>query len=76
MQLTITTSEHFCNGVKKIYANAEGFGTARLEDVYNNDMSQEDNHVKVANETKKIFGFSKIDRTEKVNDSSFIHYCI
>lgn len=70
---SITTSEHLVNGIKKIYANADGFRNARLEEAYNNLISQEDNHINIAKQSLKMFGFKNLLKTEKVNDTTFVH---
>lgn len=70
---TVTTSEHDVNGIKKTYVNADGYRSARLEEAYNNSISQEENHIKMAKQAMKMFGFSKILKTTKENDTTYVH---
>lgn len=68
----ITTSEHNINGTIKIYVNADGYGSGRLEEAYNNSKSQEENHVNLVNQSMKIFGFSKILSFHKDSKTTYI----
>lgn len=70
----VTTSEHNINSVKKIYVNADGYSSGRLEEAYNNSITQEENHINMVNQAKNIFGFSQILSTERKDKNTFIHH--